>query len=643
MTENPQPRTLQKWWKFCTISKCTQNVLRKYFSAKLFVPLIKRSFSTTFKAVYGKLNFWQKIHSRGPYKNGENFVLSQNVLRKYFLAKFFVPLIKRSVSTNFKAVYGKLNFWQKIHSRGPYKNGENFVLSQNVVRKYFLAKFFVSLIKRSVSTIFKAVFGKLNFWQKINSRGPYKNGENFVLSQNVVRKYFLAKFFVPLIKKSFSTNFKAVYGKLNFWQKIHSRGPYKNGENFVLSQNVLRKYFLAKFFVPLIKRSVSTNFKAGFGKLNFWLKIHSRGPYKNGDNFVLSQNVLRKYFFAKFFVPLIKRSVSTNFKAVFGKLNFWQKIRSRGPYKNGENFVLSQNVLRKYFLATLFVPLIKRSFSTNFQAVFGKLNFWRKIHRRDPYKNGENLILSQNVLRKYFYAKFFVPLIKRSVSTNFKAGFGKFNIWLKIHSRGPYKNGDNFVLSQNVLRKYFLAKFFVPLIKRSVSTNFKAVFGKLNFWQKIHSGGPYKNGENFVLSQNRLRKYFLATLFVPLINRSFSTNFQAVFGKLNFWRKIHSCGPYKNGENFVLSQNVLRKYFLTKFFVPLIKRSVSTNFKGGFGKLNFWQKIHSRGPYKNGDNFVLSQNELRKYFWQNSLFHSSKEVLLQTLRLFLENWIFERK
>ena len=210
------------------------------------------------------MNFWWKIHSRGPYKNGENFVLSQNVLRKYFLAKFFVPLIKRSVSTNFKAGFGKLNFLRKIHSRGPYKNGENFVLSQNVLRKYFLAKDFVPLIKRSVSTNFKAGFGKLNFWQKIHSRGPYKNGENFVLSQNVLRKYFLAKFFVPLIKRSVSTNFKAGFGKLNFWWKIHSRGPYKNGGNFVLSQNVLRKHFLAKFFVPLIKRSVSTNFKAGF-------------------------------------------------------------------------------------------------------------------------------------------------------------------------------------------------------------------------------------------------------------------------------------------------------------------------------------------------------------------------------------------
>ena len=185
-----------------------------------------------------------------------------------------------------------------------------------------------------------------------------------------------------------------------FWQKIHSRDPYKNVENFLLSQNVLRKYFLAKFFVPLIKRNVSTNFKAGFGKLNFWRKIHSRRPYKNGENFVLSQNVLRKYFLAKFFVPLIKRSVSTNFKAGFGKLNFWRK-HSRGPYKNGINVVLFQNMLRKYFLATLFAPLIKRSFSTNFQAVFRKLNFWRKIHSHRPYKNCENFVLSQNVFKMY--------------------------------------------------------------------------------------------------------------------------------------------------------------------------------------------------------------------------------------------------
>ena len=57
--------------------------------------------------------------------------------------------------------------------------------------------------------------------------------------------------------------------------------------------------------------------------------------------------------------------------------------------------------------------------------------------------------------------------------------------------------------------------------------------------------------------------------------------------------------------------------------------------------MNFWRKMDSRGPYKNGENFVLSQNVLGKYFWQNSLFHSAKVVFLQTFRQFLENWIFD--
>ena len=59
--------------------------------------------------------------------------------------------------------------------------------------------------------------------------------------------------------------------------------------------------------------------------------------------------------------------------------------------------------------------------------------------------------------------------------------------------------------------------------------------------------------------------------------------------------------------------------------------------------MNFWWKINSRGPYKNGENFELSQMYWENIFWQNSLFHSSKEVFLQTFRQFLENWIFDGK
>ena len=86
---------------------------------------------------------------------------------------------------------------------------------------------------------------------------------------------------------------------------------------------------------------------------------------------------------------------------------------------------------------------------------------------------------------------------------------------------------------------------------------------------------------------------------------------------------------------------MLRKYFLSKLFIPLIKRSVSPQFYVIFRKLNFWRNIDRRWPYKNGENLNYLKLCKEIIFWQNYLFHSSKEVFLLNFTQFLENWIFE--
>ena len=106
---------------------------------------------------------------------------------------------------------------------------------------------------------------------------------------------------------------------------------------------------------------------------------------------------------------------------------------------------------------------------------------------------------------------------------------------------------------------------------------------------------------------------------------------------MNFWRKIDSREPYKNGENFCTISKWAKNFFSGKILCSAHQKKWFYKLLGSFWKFEFWRKIDSRGPYKNGENFVLSQNVLRKYFfWQNSLFHSSKEVFLQTFRQFLE-------
>ena len=129
--------------------------------------------------------------------------------------------------------------------------------------------------------------------------------------------------------------------------------------------------------------------------------------------------MLRKYFFCKIICSFNQKKCFSTILGNFWKFEFLSEIRQARIYKNSENLVLSPIVWRKYFLAKLFVPFIKNSISPQFKAIFGNLNFWWKFNRRGPYKNSENLVLSQIVLRKYFLAKLFVPFIKRSVFPQF--------------------------------------------------------------------------------------------------------------------------------------------------------------------------------------------------------------------------------
>ena len=88
--------SLTKMVKNWTILKCA----KKISFVKIIFSTHQRKCFSTILGNFGKLKFWRNIDRRGPYKKVK-FVISQFVLRKYFLSKLFVPLIKGSVSPQF--------------------------------------------------------------------------------------------------------------------------------------------------------------------------------------------------------------------------------------------------------------------------------------------------------------------------------------------------------------------------------------------------------------------------------------------------------------------------------------------------------------------------------------------------------------
>ena len=112
---------LTKIVKFCTLLNL---YLGNIFWLNYLFPSSKEVFLHNCRQFLKKLNFYRKYDRREPYKNSEILYSLKFVLRIYFLANLFVPLIKRSVSKHFGAIFGKLIFRQKFDRRGPNKNSE---------------------------------------------------------------------------------------------------------------------------------------------------------------------------------------------------------------------------------------------------------------------------------------------------------------------------------------------------------------------------------------------------------------------------------------------------------------------------------------------------------------------------------------
>ena len=126
-------------------------------------------------------------------------------------------------------------------------------------------------------------------------------------------------------------------------------------------------------------------------------------------------------------------------------------------------------------------------------------------------------------------------------------------------------------------RKYFLAKLFVPLIKESVSPQFRQ-FLENWFLNKKSTGADLTKMMKIWTILNCAKIIFFGKIICSTHHRKC---FYTIFG--NFW-KIEFLKEYRQARTlqkwwkFVLSKIVLRKYFLSKLFVRLITGSISPQF-----------------------------------------------------------------
>ena len=264
---------LKKMVKICIISICA----KKIFFGKIICSTHQRKCFSTILGIFLKIEFLKEYRQARTLKKWWKFVLSQFVLRKYFWQNYLFHSSKKVFLHNFRQFLENWIF-EGISTGTNLTKMVNICTILNCAKKLFFGKIICSTHQRKSFSTILGNFWKIEFLKEYRQARALTKMVKICIILTCAKKIFFGKIIYSTHQRKCFSTMLGNFWKIEFLKEYRQARTLKKWWKFVLSQFVLRKYFLAKLFVPLIKESVSPQFQAFFGKLNFWRNIDRRGP-----------------------------------------------------------------------------------------------------------------------------------------------------------------------------------------------------------------------------------------------------------------------------------------------------------------------------------------------------------------------------
>ena len=210
LTENRQPRTLQKWWKFCTISKCA----KKIFFGKILCSTHQKKCFYKLLGSFWKIEFLTENRQPRTLQKWWKFCTISKCARKIFFGKILCSTHQKKCFYKLLSSFWKIEFLtEKSTAADLTKSGENFVLSQNVLRKHSFGKILCSTHQKKCFYKLLGSFWKIEFLTENRQPRTLQKWWKFCTNSKWAKNFFSAKILC-------STHQKKCFYKLlgSFWK-----------------------------------------------------------------------------------------------------------------------------------------------------------------------------------------------------------------------------------------------------------------------------------------------------------------------------------------------------------------------------------------------------------------------------------------
>ena len=202
--------------------------------------------------------------------------------RKYFLAKLFVPLIKEVFLHNFTQF---LENWiiEGISTGADLTKMVKICIILICAKKIFFGKIICSPHQRKCFSTILSDFWKLNFWRNIDRRGPYKNGENLYYLKLCKENIFCQNYLFHSSKEVFLHNFTQFLENWIF-EGILTGADLTKMVKICIILICAKKIFFGKIICSPHQRKCFSTILSDFWKIEFLKEYRQAPTLQNGEN-----------------------------------------------------------------------------------------------------------------------------------------------------------------------------------------------------------------------------------------------------------------------------------------------------------------------------------------------------------------------
>ena len=209
----------------------------------------------------------------------------------------------------------------------------------------------------------------------MDSRGPYKNGKNFVLSQNELRIFFSGKILCSTQQKECFYKLLGSFWKIEFLTENRHPRTLQKWWKFCNISNMLWIFFFGKIFSSTHQKKCFYKLLGSFWKIEFLTENRQPRTLQNWWKFCTISNVLRKYFFSKILCSTHQKKCFYKLLGSFWKIEFLTENRQPGTLQKRWKFCTISKWAKNFFSGKILCSTHQKKWFYKLWGSFWKFEF----------------------------------------------------------------------------------------------------------------------------------------------------------------------------------------------------------------------------------------------------------------------------